>query len=207
VGADAIFDVLASQRACRRFRPDPVPDGDLVRILEAATWAPSAENSQPWVFVVVRGGPTRDAIDDLARRLWYGGGRDHAASRLAEPLLDAVSGAIDRGFGGAPLVVVVGADTSRVHRRAVGASIYPAVQNLLVGATALGYGSALMTLPTMDRDALRALVGFPEEVEPMAVVPIGRPAAPLGRPRRDPIGTKAHDGFFGVPLAPRAPTD
>ena len=200
--AASVFEVLASQRACRRFRPDAVPDDDLVRILEAATWAPSAENSQPWVFVVVRDGPTRDGLDDLARRLWHGGARDHTAARVPAPLLAAVGGAIDRGFGGAPVVVVVGADTSRVHRGAVGASIFPAVQNLLLAATALGYGSALMTLPTFDRDALRALLGLPPEIEPTAVVPIGRPAVPIRPPRREPIAGKAHDGFFGVPLAP-----
>ena len=200
-----MFEVLASQRACRRFRPDPVPDDDLVRILEAATWAPSAENSQPWVFVVVRDGPTRDGLDGLARRLWYGGAREHTAARVSPPLLAAVGGAIDRGFGGAPAVVVVGADTSRVHRGAVGASIFPAVQNLLLAATALGYGSALMTLPTFDRDGMRVLLRLPDEVEPVAVVPVGRPAVPLRPPRREPVATKAHDGFFGVPLAPPPP--
>ena len=197
--------MLASQRACRRFRADPVGDDDLERILEAATWAPSAENSQPWVFVVVRDGPARSGLDELARRLWYGGARDHTAARVSAPMLAAVGGAIDRGFGGAPVVVVVGADTARVHRGAVGSSIYPAVQNLLLAATALGYGSALMTLPTVDREGLRAVVGFPAEVEPMAVVPIGRPVAPLRPPRREPVAGKAHDGFFGVPLVPPAP--
>ena len=198
-----LFDALSSQRACRAFAPDPVPDDDLRQILEAATWAPSAENSQPWVFIVVRDAEVRAAVDDLARRLWHGGGRDHAAARIGgTPMLDAVDRAVELGFGGAPVLVVVGADTERVHRQAMSASIFPAVQNLLLAATALGYGTTLMTLPTIDADSLRTAVALPEHVRPVAVVPLGRPARPLRAPRREALATKAHLDFFGVPLAP-----
>ena len=198
-----VFEVLSNQRACRTFTDDAVPDDDVRRILEAATWAPSAENSQPWVFVVVRDPAVRAAVDELARRLWHGGGRDHAATRIGgTPMLDAVDRAVERGFGGAPVLVVVGADTERVHRQALSASIFPAVQNLLLAATALGYGTTLMTLPTMDADGLRTAVALPEHVRPVAVVPLGRPARPLRTPRREPLEAKAHLDRFGEPLAP-----
>ena len=179
------FEVALRQRACRDFSADPVPDADIERILEAATHAPSAENAQPWVFVVVRDDDTRDALAELTRRIWAGGARDDALTRLDAKLAADVDGGIERGLGGAPVIVVVAADTaSGVHPRAVASSIFPAVQNLLLAASALGYGSALTTLTAAAGDQLRAIVDLPEHVTPMAVVPLGRPARPLGRPRR-----------------------
>ncbi|MEY2462716.1 MAG: hypothetical protein QOH64_854, partial [Acidimicrobiaceae bacterium] len=61
----SFFDVVLRQRACRSFAPDPVGDDDIERILTAATHAPSAENMQPWVFVVVRDEATRASIGEL----------------------------------------------------------------------------------------------------------------------------------------------
>jgi nitroreductase len=196
----SLFEVIAGQRACRWFTADPVPDDDIARMLELATHAPSAENTQPWVFVVVRDDGVRRAIADLARRLWRDGARAHAENRLAARVFADVDGAVEAEFGGAPVLVVVAADTSLVPRRAMGSSIYPAVQNLLLAASALGYGSALMTLPTFAPDELRTAVDLPEHVEPVAVVPLGRPRRPLGPPRREPVRAKAHLDHFGTPF-------
>lgn len=191
------FDVARGQRACRSFRPDPLDDDTLALVLEAATFAPSAENRQPWVFVVVRDPMRRAAIGELTRRAWESGGRSHSEGRLGASLLADV----DRGAGGevaaAPVLVVVGGDTRAVDRRVLEASVFPATQNLLLAAGALGLGSALTTLPLMFGDELARLVGFPIEVRPMAVIPLGWPARPLGPPRRAPLGEKAHRESFG----------
>jgi nitroreductase len=181
----AFFDVVLRQRACRDFAPDPVPDEDVARMLEAAVHAPSAENAQPWVFVVVRDADRRRRIAELTRRLWDGGAGDHSHRRLAAGLFAEVDGAIRSGFGGAPVLVVVAGDGRDPTTRAtLEASVFPAVQNLLLAANALGYGSALTTLPTVAAAELRDVVQLPEGLEPMAVVPLGLPARPLGRPRR-----------------------
>ena len=66
------FEVVHSQRAARSFLPDDVDDATVERILTAATHAPSAENSQPFVFVVVRDAGLRAAIGALTARLWEG---------------------------------------------------------------------------------------------------------------------------------------
>jgi nitroreductase len=189
----AFFDVVLRQRACRDFAPDPVPDEDVARMLEAAVHAPSAENAQPWVFVVVRDADRRRRITELTRRLWDGGAGDHSRPRLAAGLFAEVDGAVRSGFGGAPVLVVVAGDGRDPTTRAtLGASVFPAVQNLLLAATALGYGSALTTLPTVAAAELRDVVELPEGLEPMAVVPIGLPARSLGRPRRLPPAAKTH---------------
>jgi nitroreductase len=187
------FDVVLRQRACRDFAPDPVPDEDVARILDAAVHAPSAENAQPWVFVVVRDAEQRRRVAELTRRLWDGGAGEHSRPRLAAGLFAEVDDSVRTGFGGAPVLVVVAADgRDAVTRRTLGASIFPAVQNLLLAANALGYGSALMTLATVASAELRSIVGLPEGVEPMAVVPIGHPARRLGAPRRTPSADKTY---------------
>jgi nitroreductase len=58
------FEVVSRQRACRSFSDVPVSDESIGRVLTAATFAPSAENKQPWEFIVVRDGPTRIRIGD-----------------------------------------------------------------------------------------------------------------------------------------------
>jgi nitroreductase len=103
-----------------------------------------------------------------------------------------------RGLGGAAVLFVVGADTTTgVHRNAMPSSIFPAVQNLLLAANALGYGSALTTLTAVAGDELRTLIDLPEHVVPMAVVPIGRPARPLGPPRRRPATDTTYRDRYG----------
>lgn len=194
------FDVALHQRACRDFGDEPVPDGDIERMLDAATHAPSAENAQPWVFVVVRDGEIRSELSELTRRIWAAGAREQSEGRLTPRLLADVDSGVERGLGGAPVIVVVGADTSGgVHPRAVASSIFPAVQNLLLAANALGYGSALTTLTAAGGDELRAIVDLPDHVTPMAVIPLGRPARPLGPPRRRAATETTHRDRFGHP--------
>jgi nitroreductase len=195
-----LFDVVLNQRACRHFAPDDVPDADIERILTAATHAPSAENLQPWVFIVVRSAAQREAIGAIAQSLWEGGARSYAAPHIGDRMLASIDQSVAEGFGAAPVIVVVGGDLeSGVHPSTLASSIFPAVQNLLLAAAALGYGSALTTLTTVVADRLRAVVDLPESVQPFAVIPIGRPARPLGPPRRLPVGAKTHRERFGSP--------
>ena len=197
------FDAVGRQRACRSFRPDPVDDGLVERLLGAAIHAPSAENRQPWVFVVVRDPERRAAIGALTRRAWEGGGRQWSESRLSASLLDEVDRGARGSVAAAPVLVVVGADTRLGLPQTVGESVFPAVQNVLLAATALGLGSALTTLPVVGgKGELSELLGLPPEVVPVAVVPLGFPARPLGPPRRQPVSEKAHVERYGVPFAP-----
>ncbi len=198
-----MIEHLLGQRACRAYTGEPVPDGDLVTILEAATHAPSAENRQPWVFVVVRDPDVRAAVDDAARRVWEAGGRSHARRDLDPRFFAAVDGFVAGGHGGAPVLVVVAGDGREGLRPAVlASSVFPSVQSLLLAAAALGYGSALTTLAIQDPDAVAAAVGLPPGVRPLAVVPVGRPAVRLGPARRRPVGEVAHLDAWGTAFGP-----
>jgi nitroreductase len=198
-GSDSFFDVVGRQRACRRFSDEPVEDALVASVLRAATMAPSAENRQPWVFVIVREAGTRAEIGRLTRLVWEGGGRAHSEDRLPPGLLAEVDSGAMGGVSDAPVLVVVGADTERCLPPTIGSSVFPAVQNLLLAATALGLGSALTTLGTLLADDLRQLLSLPDAVVPVAVVPLGWSAALLGPPRREPISTKVHDEQYGRP--------
>ncbi|HMD45168.1 MAG TPA: nitroreductase family protein, partial [Acidimicrobiales bacterium] len=125
------FDVVHHQRACREFAPDTPDDALLGQVLRAATFAPSAENRQPWVFVVVRDPERRAAIGALTRRAWEGGGRQWSESRLSASLLDEVDRGARGSVAAAPVLVVVGADTRLGLPQTVGESVFPAVQNVL----------------------------------------------------------------------------
>jgi nitroreductase len=96
------------------------------------------------------------------------------------------------GIAAAPVQVVVCADVQRGLEATVASSIFPAVQNLLLAATALGLGSALTTIATTYRAELQELLALPDHVRPVVVVPIGYPAKVLGQPRRDDFATHTH---------------
>jgi nitroreductase len=191
------FDVALAQRACRAFTDEPIDDATVERLLEVATHAPSAENMQPWVFVVVRADDVRAELGELMRRAWEGGGRQASEGRLDRRVLADVDQGLTGGIAAAPVLIVAGADTTRCHRSTVASSLFPALQNLLLAANAMGLGSALTTIAAAHAEELRAIVGFPETVVPVAVVPIGRPARGLGRPRREPVAEHTHRDHYG----------
>jgi len=203
-GGPPFFDVVFAQRAHREFAPTPVDDATIELILRAGTHAPSAENKQPWEFVVVRDPATRAAIHAIAEAVWKATGRAFSESRLPTGLLDEV----DHGFAGggyrtAPVVVVVCADNARGLPATVASSIFPCVQNMLLAAGALGLGSALTTLGVQP-EGLVDVLGLPPHVVPQAIVPLGYPARTLGRPRREPVSAHAHHDRYGTPWPPSA---
>ena len=191
------FDVVLTQRATRRFTDDPVDDELVERCLQAATHAPSAENLQPWEFVVVRDPEVRRAIGELTRDAWRAGGRAHSEGRLPTKLLDEVDEGAEGGIAAAPVLVVVCGSTERALPQTLPSSVYPAVQNLLLAAHALGLGSAMTTLALLKGDELRDLLHLPPHLQPMAITPLGWPAKPPGPPRREPVSSKAHRDRFG----------
>jgi nitroreductase len=196
------FDVVHTQRAARSFLPDDIDDATVAQVLTAATHAPSAENSQPFVFIVVRNAAVRSAIGALTERIWEGGAKALEEQRLSPAFLRDVHHGATGGVAGAPVLVVICGDTRLTYPNAMGASIFPAVQNLLLAAHALGLGSTLTTLPVLGGDELSAHLGLPPEVVPVAVVPLGYLPEPLGPPRRQPLAEKAHLDRYGTPFPP-----
>ncbi len=132
-------------------------------------------------------------------RAWERAGRAFSTDRLSPAMLAQVERGMTGGIADAPVHVVVGADTDRGLEVSAAESIYPAVQNLMLAAGGLGLGTALTTIALGYADELRAIVAFPDHVRPMAVVPVGHPARPLGPPRREPFSAHTHRERYGTP--------
>lgn len=198
---DALPDLLEgieTTRSIHRYLPDPVPEEDLARILWAATRAPSGSNSQPFRFLVLRDGPrarrAKGLLGETFRAAWAsksagegwerGSGAD-PGSRKARTAA-TMQRFVER-FEEIPVVVLVCALRHRPAHSYEGASIYPACQNLLLAARALGYGSTITIWHIGCEAALRELLGIPENVFIAATMPLGRPEGSHGPLRRRPV--------------------
>jgi nitroreductase len=193
-----LLEGMTTTRAIRRFRPDPIPEEDLATILFAATRAPSGSNRQPFRFLVLRDGPKARAAKALIRtsaaRVWgtkrtdenYDGATAARADSPKARLDAAVQYLIDH-FEEVPVVVLACLVRYRQPTPTEGGSIYPACQNLLLAARALGYGGVLTGYHHHVEAELRDLLGIPDGVALCATIPMGRPLGHHGPLRRRPM--------------------
>jgi nitroreductase len=189
VAFEDLQQLFATQRAVRKFTGQPVDDALIEQIIGAATRAPSARNIQPWRFIVVREPETKrqlGVIFDALGAALYGGGAPDRTPWADVPVLIAVCS--EYAFG----------DTES-GMAALGASIYPAVQNLLLAAHALGIGSVLTTRWKAREKDVRPLLGLPDSMAVHAIVPLGWPAGRLGKNRRRPVAEVTSRERYGQP--------
>ncbi len=185
------FEVANTQRAMRRLHSDPIADEDLWTILDAATKAPNGGNRQPWNFVVIRDAASKTKIAAWYLEAWnkaYGGGiRD---AMLADANMSKTWKSADylaNHMAEVPVLVLATIKKDMVAiGPTLGASIYPAVQNLMLAARAIGLGTALTTLHKMHEADVKQLLGIPDDVETMALIPVGRPKGQFGPVNRMP---------------------
>jgi len=210
--AISLLEGLETTRSIHRFLPDPVPDADLARILWAATRAPSGSNSQPFRFVVLRDGPrAREARALLGASFraawaakaggegWHRGSGADPRSRKARSAR-AMQHFVDH-FEEIPVVVLACMLRRHPAHAYEGASIYPACQNLLLAARALGYGSTITLWHAGCEAALRRLLDIPEDVFLAATLPLGRPAGRHGPLRRRPVRDLVFDDAWDSPAS------
>ena len=177
----SFFDVVRSQRGVRFYKPDPVSGEDVDRILRAAVRAPSASNKQDWVFVVVRDPGVKRRLGELYRE---GQQRSRGPGSSAPPTRPQ-PGHFAQDMEHVPVIVM--ACIANGGTRALGmvqaASIYPAVQNLMLAAAALGLGTRLTTIWHSAETEIKELLGIPDR-------PPGRQPAELhrGRDVQRPVG-------------------
>lgn len=206
-----LYDVMRTTFAARSYTGEPVPDEVLYRILDHARFAPSGGNRQGWHVVVVRSPDTREALAQLAvpaaKRYTAQIAAGQSPWNSVEPLAvgpDEIERTEPRAtllstFREADVVLVVCVDLRLVasmdqylERVGVvsGASVYPFVWNVLMGARHEGYGGTITTLAIAQEGKIKELLGVPEHVAVCAVMPFGRPVKQLTKLRRGPV-----DGF------------
>jgi len=187
-----IYDAMSTLRAVRRLKPDPLPEGVLHRILQAAAWAPSGGNVQPWRVVVVRETEKRRAVGDLYRPQWAkysAGARSNLAQLSGEVLAKqermlAAADYLGEHMGDAPAILVfcfnpdhMAITDADLGRPSVvgGGSVYPAVENAMLACRAEGVGCTLTTLLCFCEEEVKALLDIPEGWYTCAFLPIGYP--------------------------------
>jgi nitroreductase len=185
-----LFEAIRSQRAIRSYTDDPVPMDLIHRILEFAVRAPSGGNQQPWSFIVITDPSLKAQISVFYRDSWdevYG--PPERAATLSPQVLSSASN-LAENMARAPVMIMAcikhDGSPSSLGR---GASIYPAVQNLMLAARGLGLGTALTTLHKRYEVEIKKLLNIPENVETAALIPLGYPASPehFGGSRRRPV--------------------
>ena len=198
-----LFEAMYTQRALRYISPDPIPDALVRKVLDAGLRAPNGGNQQRWRLVVIKDTDTkrwiRDRYRDTDRRahalaqnqaeVQTMARHDAAAEHLAEHLQEV------------PVLILCcvqhDGSPSDISR---GASIYPAVQNMLLAARALGLASVLTTRPRRGFEKeIKTKLGIPENVDTAALLPLGYPAASssYGPTNRRPVEDVTFDETWG----------
>lgn len=200
VASDSVglLEGLASTRAIRRYRDEPIPDAVLRDILFSATRAPSGSNRQPFRFVVLTQSDTarqaKALIGEAARALWSkkrandqydkGSGADPNSpkSRMARTMSHYVD-----HIESAPALILPCLVRYREPTPTEGASVYPAVQNLMLAARGLGYGGVITGFQGAVEAPLKQLLQIPEDVLIACTVTLGKPQGKHGPVRRRPM--------------------
>jgi nitroreductase len=204
-----LLEGLATTRAIRRYTTDQVPEADLSTILWHASRAPSGSNRQPFRFLVLRDGEraraARALLGESFRAAWatkrasdgYEGAAQVDSTSPKARTAATMQHFVDH-FEEIPVVVLPCLVRYRRPEPVEGASIYPACQNLLLAARALGYGGALTMWHQMVEAELRELLRVPEGVAMSACITLGRPAGRHGPVRRRPLRETVFDDTWGA---------
>jgi len=215
-----LFETIYSAGAIRRFRPDPVPDDVITKVLDAAIRAPSGSNAQAWTFIVVKDAEKRRQLgavykkaSEILMKLYAGAPRPpHMDDRKYERFMKAVQHLFDH-MGDAPVLLVpclkasmwAGAANLPTDIKArmagaariAGSSIYPAVQNVILACRAFGLGTVLTTIHAFFEDDVRAILSLPEDVQTYALMPIGYPQGHHYPVKRRPVSEVACLDTYG----------
>jgi len=188
-----LFQAIAGRTSIRRFKDQPVPDEDIRKILDAGRLAPSANNTQPWSFLVIKDrallGKMAEAVRQQVDRM-----TPFAESEKQAQRLEAYKGTYYTFFEKAPAVIAVFAegydaatnqllarmgysadDILRLRPNPGLQSVAAAIEHILLAAHALGYGSCWMTGPLVAQDAFGELLGYGTDKFIAALLPIGLP--------------------------------
>jgi len=189
----SLLELMKTRRSVRRFKPDKVPKEYANMILEAARWAPSAGNRQPWRFIIVRETNVREKIGEIYQKIREA---DLKGVPADSPFYKAVRERIKENFyrnifSTAPLLIVVCADPKEsFHSRTYPMDCAVAIQNMLLLAHALGLGSTYIDFYRPEHELklkqVKDLLKIPDEIGLRAILPLGHPdEEPAPPPRKN----------------------
>ncbi|HEU4428178.1 MAG TPA: nitroreductase family protein [Myxococcota bacterium] len=186
-----LFEAMRTTRAIRRLLPDPVPPPLIRKVCEAATFAPSGGNRQPWKFI---------ALTEPERKRWVADRYRAAFMHYIAPALEAAQSPgyperkrrnqasalhLAEHMAEAPVLLFVAGWTRRGQPQLQ--ALMPCVQNLLLACRAVGLGASLTTMHRSFGAECDAWLGLPEGCPTCALIPIGWPRGRYGTPPRRPV--------------------
>jgi nitroreductase len=204
-----LFEAIYTSRSLRRFKPDPVPEDVVFQLIDAAIRAPTGHNSQDWRFIVVTDPAAKARMQEWSERAWTIAFRQYADPATGQAVLDALPRTqrlsiqsvkdLAHSLAQVPLIVVVCGLKGK--HSSPGGSHFPAIQNILLAARALGLGGSIFNLPMVggdgDGQTLHELLAVPDSNEIYACVPIGYPTDKPGPLARKPVKKVAYLERFG----------
>jgi nitroreductase len=217
--ASEVYAAMSTLRAVRRLRADPIPDAVLRRVIQAAIWAPTGGNRQPWRVIAVTEPAAKRRLQELYIGPWEAYAKGHrgllaalpAEERERDERMLRSADHLAQNLHLAPVIAVFCFDPRRMaitdaglERPSVvgGGSVYPAVQNFLLACRAEGLGCTLTTLLCLREVDVKELLGIPPEWGTCAHVPIGYPAGKGHGPlRRQPVEKMAFRERWGAAFA------
>jgi coenzyme F420-0:L-glutamate ligase/coenzyme F420-1:gamma-L-glutamate ligase len=203
-----IIDAIKERRSIRKYAPRPVSMEIIREVLEAAGWAPSAHNAQPWRFIVLTDASLKRELSETMADVWVADmTKDGIGSEAREKQRKA---SVER-FTHAPVLIVACltmkdmlryADESRQksERDLAVQSLGAAVQNMLLAAHANGLGACWFCAPIFCKETIRKILKIPDDVEPQALITLGYPAEKPRAPSRKPLENYSHLDYWGKKL-------
>ena len=195
-GGTDLFEIIHTTRAMRRLKPDPVPEELIRKILEAGACAANGGNTQRWRFLVIKDRKIKQqvqvhykrAFDEVVGPRYSTSAPPPGVTRERYARQHAAVAYLTDHFHEAPVWIVACLDEgAATPTRGSGASIYPAVQNMLLAARALGLGATLTTRHLLYEKEAEAALGLPPGVHSYAILPIGYPMGRFGPIGRGPL--------------------
>lgn len=202
-----VFEVMHTTRAMRRLKPDPVADELIDQVLKAGLAAANGGNRQTWRFIVVKDTTIKQQIQGYYKRAFDDVIGPHYARSAPPPGMDQASynrqheavEYLTKHFHEAPVWIVACLfDGDQPANRGSGASIYPAVQNMLLACRALGLGATLTTRHLFHAEEVDAILKIPDDAHSYAIVPIGYPMGNFGAVRRSTEGLIFRDTWGNI---------
>jgi len=170
---EAVFETIKTRRTVREFDGSPVPEEHIIKILDMARYAPTAGNVQPWRFVVIQNPENLATLKDSLKNWWTA--KVTARQFEQEKEKEYIEGGKEQidNIMTAPVYVLVFADTSVYAEYALYDGCL-AVQNLMLAARVLGYGTGFFTT-FFPEENVCALVNAPINYKFICATPIGLP--------------------------------
>jgi len=194
----SLLDGINSLRSVRKFKPDPIPEDQVRIILDSASKAASGSNTQPWEFVIVRDARVKARLKEPMLRTWLA--RLAGSTGMSPRMRDVYDEATEmlRNTEKVPVIIYCCVDLNRVGKseEVRYASIYPAVQNLMLAAHAIGLATCLTvhgSTLTRGEPEVKKILGIPEHVKIACLIYLGHPSIRLGLPRRKPVENFVHN--------------